>query len=105
MAGTVAMVGVLAATLALSAAVVTAGAASAWSQRLSGVADRAALAAADAASGALAGDPCERAAQVAATADAELESCDIEGLVVTVAVAASFGSLPATVWSRAGPPP
>ncbi|MBD7956308.1 helicase [Microbacterium sp. Sa4CUA7] len=105
MAGSVAAVGVLGASLALGLGLLNVGAASAWSQRLSGAADHAALAAADAASGAITGAPCERAARVADTAGAVVASCEVDGLVATVTLAARFGVVPATATARAGPPP
>lgn len=105
MAGVVAVVGMLGAGVVLGGSLLGAASASVWSQRLTGAADAAALAAADAASGAVAGVPCERAEQLARLAGAQLASCEIEGLVATVAVSASFGLLPAVALARAGPPP
>ncbi|MGA7149114.1 MAG: helicase, partial [Microbacterium sp.] len=64
----------------------------------------AALAAADTASGLVSGVPCERAAEVAATAGAFVEACDVAGLIATVSVSARFGVFPATAHARAGPP-
>ncbi|MBW4033721.1 MAG: hypothetical protein HIU88_13840 [Acidobacteria bacterium] len=74
-------------------------------QRVVGASDLAALAAADTASGAVAGEPCERAARVAAAANAVVSSCQIDGLVVGVTVVGSFAGIPITSRSRAGPPP
>jgi secretion/DNA translocation related TadE-like protein len=105
MAGTVAVVGVVGVTAVLSVALVTAAAAHVHSQRLAGVADSAALAAADAASGAVSGVPCERAAQLAASGDMVLAACEIDGLIATITVEASFSGLPAAATARAGPPP
>ena len=76
-----------------------------FGQRLAGVADAAALAAADAASGAVTGIPCERAEEVAAAAGTVLEACGVDGLIATVTVAGRFGALPAAASARAGPPP
>jgi secretion/DNA translocation related TadE-like protein len=105
MAGTVAGVGVMAGAIVVTAALAVVGAASVHTQRLSGAADAAALAAADAASGAVTGIPCDRAAEVAASAGATVTRCDLDGLVATVTVSAPFGALAASVSARAGPPP
>ncbi|MFG6403627.1 helicase [Microbacterium sp. P04] len=104
MAATTAAVGVIAAALTLTVALGTVAAASVHGQRLAGAADAAALAAADAASGAVAGVPCERAAVVAVSAGAEVTACELEGLIATVTVSAPFGVFPAAVQARAGPP-
>ena len=97
--------------LAIIAAVVTIGlfgvglaAAMSARQRVIGVSDLAALAAADAASGAVAGLPCEVASRVAAGAGARLEACQVDGLVVDVTAGARFAGIPITARSRAGPP-
>ncbi|MFF2632715.1 Rv3654c family TadE-like protein [Microbacterium sp. NPDC058021] len=105
MPGAVAAVGVLATGVLLGASLLSVGTAAAWSQRLSGAADAAALAAADAASGAVAGVPCERAAEVAATAGAAVIACELDDLVATVTLGATYGVLPVSVAARAGPPP
>ena len=105
MAGTLLSVGVMASAATLSVGLVAAGSAAAFGQRLAGAADAAALAAADAASGAVTGIPCDRAAEIAAAAGAVVQRCDLDGLVATVVVAASFARLPATAVARAGPPP
>ena len=98
--GIVAMAGVLAVGFA------TAGAASVFSQKLSTVADAAALAAADAASGAVSGAaPCERAAELAETGTATVSTCELDGLIATVTVSATFLRFPVTAMARAGPPP
>jgi secretion/DNA translocation related TadE-like protein len=105
MAGTLLAVGVVACTAALAVGLTTAGAAAVYSQKLAGVADAAALAAADTASGLVAGSPCERAGEVAAASATALVECDLAGLVVTVTVSGAFGRFPATASARAGPPP
>ena len=105
MAGTVLSVGIAVCTATLAASFVTAGAAAAFGQRMAGVADAAALAAADAASGAVTGIPCDRAAEVASAAGADIASCSLDGLVATVGIASSFLRLPASATARAGPPP
>lgn len=69
-----------------------------------GAADAAALAAADTASGAVAGVPCDRAAETARLNDAVLVDCDLEGLVASVSVRRSVGVLDVRSRARAGPP-
>jgi secretion/DNA translocation related TadE-like protein len=104
MAGTLLSVGVVVCTATLSVSLVSAGAAAVFSQRLAGVADAAALAAADAASGLIAGDPCGRASEVASASASVVASCDLDELVATVTVSATFGRMEATASARAGPP-
>jgi len=104
MPGTAVTVGVVGCVTALTVGLASIAAASVFGQRLAGVADAAALAAADAASGAVTGVPCERAQQVAAAGGADVGVCDLDGLIATVTVTASFGVLPASASARAGPP-
>lgn len=105
MAGVAAGVGalVIAATLAVGAG--SAAAAAVRSARAAGAADSAALAAADTASGAVAGVPCERAAQVADASGASLISCDVEDAIATIRVRVGAGPFAAEGRARAGPPP
>ncbi|WP_243073985.1 Rv3654c family TadE-like protein [Microbacterium sp. SS28] len=105
MAGTGLAVGIVAGCAALVLGLTTVSAAAVTGQRLAGAADAAALAAADAASGASRGVPCERAADVAQAGGASLAACDVDGLVATVTVSATFGALTASASARAGPPP
>lgn len=105
MPGTLLAVGVIACTATVAVGLVAAGGAALYGQRLAGAADAAALAAADAASGAVSGDPCDRAAQVAEAAEVALERCDLDALIATIRVSGSFAGLPATAVARAGPPP
>ena len=105
MAGAIAAIGVVGCAATLSVGLVFSGSAAVFGQRLAGAADAAALAAADAASGAVAGVPCESAEAVARSAAAELSGCEINGLTATVTVSAMFGGLPAAATARAGPPP
>lgn len=97
--------------LALVMAVVTVGlsgaglaAALTARQRVIGAADLSALAAADAASGAIGGVPCNIATGVATANGTRLRACDIHGLVVSVTVIGSFAGIPVEASSRAGPP-
>ncbi|MFV0319471.1 MAG: helicase, partial [Microbacterium sp.] len=66
--------------------------------------DAAALAAADAASGAVPGEPCASASAVAAAGGATLIDCRLDGLVATVRVAYPYAGLRAEASARAGPP-
>lgn len=104
MAGAVLVVGsmLLSSSLALGLAAV--GGAAVTARRVAGAADNAAIAAADTVSGALAGEPCERAAEVAEASGTRLASCGTEGLEAVVLVEASFAGWTATARARAGPP-
>ena len=104
MPGVPLVVGVVACTAALAVGFAQVAGAAAFSQRLAGAADAAALAAADTASGVATGVPCERAAEVAAASGVALATCDLAGLVATVSVSGSFGPIAATATARAGPP-
>jgi secretion/DNA translocation related TadE-like protein len=103
-AGAVLAVAVVAAVALVAIAVVGLGAGLAVRQRVLGAADAAALAAADAASGAVAGDPCPLAARVAAANGARLDACAADGLVLTVAVSAGALGIRLTARATAGPP-
>jgi hypothetical protein len=105
MPGVPTVVGVVAATAGLTVGLCAVASGSVHAQRLAAAADAAALAAADTASGAVPGVPCERAAEVAATAAAHVVACDLDELVATVTVSAPFGVMPASASARAGPPP
>jgi len=104
-AGSALAIGVLAVTTALASGLASVGAAAAWSQRLAGAADAAALAAADAASGAVDGDPCGRAEELAVASGAVVATCQLDELIATVTVSATFGPITSTASARAGPPP
>ena len=71
---------------------------------LAGVADAAALAAADTASGALAGVPCEAAQSVAELGGAVLSRCEIDGAIATIGVSRQLLGVTVEVRARAGPP-
>ncbi len=105
MAGSVLSVGTVGVVAALAVGLCGVAAAAVFGQRLSGAADAAALAAADSASGAVAGIPCEQADRLAGAFGASVVSCEVDGLVATVAVTATFAGIPATATARAGPPP
>ncbi len=105
MAGSLAAIGIVGCVATLCVGLAAAGSAAVLGQRLAGAADAGALAAADAASGAVVGVPCELAEVIAAASGAGLAACEIDGLTATVTVSARFGNLPATASARAGPPP
>ncbi len=105
MAGTAVVIGALAVTATLALGYGAVGAAAAHATRLTGVADAAALAAADAASGAIPGGPCERATELAEPAGAALTVCQVDGMVATVQIDAAFGIMGSAARARAGPPP
>ncbi|MDQ1084740.1 MULTISPECIES: Rv3654c family TadE-like protein [Microbacterium] len=104
MAGTVATVGVVAALAAVTVSLAVVGGAVVEARRVAGVADAAALAAADAASGAVSGSPCERADQVAEVSGLRVDTCEMEGLIATITVGGAYGGIPLDARSRAGPP-
>jgi secretion/DNA translocation related TadE-like protein len=66
-------------------------------------AEAAALAAADVASGAIAGYPCERAAEASALGGASLDSCEITGDVATVRISRSVLGFDVAADAKAGP--
>jgi len=72
--------------------------------RAAAAADAAALAAADALVGVASGDPCGRAAELAAANGAELLRCVPDGLVVTVRVVAGAPPIVLAADATAGPP-
>ncbi|MBX3194089.1 MAG: helicase [Schumannella sp.] len=103
-AGSVLALALVGALVTCSSAVLVLGAALTVRQRAIGAADAAALAAADGASGAIAGEPCELAARVAAANRTALTGCQVDGLVATVQVSVRAGPAGATARSTAGPP-
>ncbi len=104
-AGAVLMLAIVAAVVLVGVVAVGLAAGLAARQRLIGASDLAALAAADAASGAISGQPCELAAQVVRAGGGRLSRCQVDGLVVGVTVLGSFGGIPLEAHSAAGPPP
>lgn len=105
MAGATLSVGVLAVSVALAAGIAVASAASIAQVRASGAADAAALAAADALTGVVAGDPCDRASDLARRHGARVTACGLDLAVATITVAVPFGPFAAAGRARAGPPP
>jgi secretion/DNA translocation related TadE-like protein len=67
-------------------------------------ADAAALAAADVVVGLIAGFPCAEAQRVADANGVQLASCELDGLIVTVAASGSALGIPITMRATAGPP-
>lgn len=106
MAGSALAAGLLATATALSLGLAVVGGAAVTAQRTAGAADAAALAAADAASGAVPSPdgPCALSARVAEAAGATLTDCVIQGFVATVEVQAAYAGLAAVSRARAGPP-
>lgn len=72
-------------------------------QAVAGAADAAALAAADTASGLIAGYPCEAAESVAGANGTSLTSCTVDGLVVTVSASRVILGFPVSATATAGP--
>jgi secretion/DNA translocation related TadE-like protein len=103
-AGSLLAVGVLASVLAVTSMVITVSLALAVKQRVTGAADAAALAAADTASGAIAGFPCDVAATAARLNGAELVRCEVSGAVATVSARVGYLGFDISVAARAGPP-
>jgi secretion/DNA translocation related TadE-like protein len=105
MPGTIAVTGIVAAAALLTSGLAMVGAAAVAGQRLASAADAGALAAADAASGAVPGIPCARAAEVVGTFGAVVDACDLDELVATITVSLQLGPVTARSSARAGPPP
>ena len=105
MAGAVLSVAIVGVAAAMTVGLASVGAAASFAQRLAGTADAAALAAADAAAGAVSGDPCDRADEIAGAAGAFVTACEVTDLVVTITVSAPFGQFTSLASARAGPPP
>jgi hypothetical protein len=102
MPGAVVAGGMAACAAAFTVGLVTAGSAAVFGQRLAGAADAAALAAADGASGAAVGVPCELAERVAAASGVGIDRCEVDELTAVVTVSARFGGFTGTASARAG---
>lgn len=103
-AGTVLVLGVVGAIVALTAAVVPQLSVHVASMRAANAADAAALAAADAVSGAIPGIPCDLAAATATRNGATLESCTTDGPTASVRVGVTVIGIAVSARARAGPP-
>jgi secretion/DNA translocation related TadE-like protein len=73
-------------------------------RRAVAAAELAALAGGEVAVGRVAGAACEAADQVASSAGAVIDRCDVDGLVVTVTATVGGGALRSSGTARAGPP-
>lgn len=104
MPGAMLVVGSILVTSTLTIGLAATGGAAVAARRAAGAADNAAIAAADTVSGALPGEPCERAAEVAEASGARLSACGTDDLDAIVTVDVSFAGLSATANARAGPP-
>jgi secretion/DNA translocation related TadE-like protein len=102
-AGTVAALGLGLAIVAVFLLAVPLYVALAARHAVTGAADAAALAAADAASGLVPGHPCDLAARVAAANGASVEDCAVDGLVATVTVGRTVLGLAVSERASAGP--
>ncbi|WP_241979227.1 Rv3654c family TadE-like protein [Cryobacterium sinapicolor] len=102
--GTVLMLGVLGAVVLLTAVLLPLFAALAVGQMVQGAADAAALAAADTASGAVAGVPCAAAAEAAKLNGASVTVCTVEGLISSVTAMRGYLGFELVAQARAGPP-
>lgn len=99
-----AVLGCALAAVLLGIPVVAAGAQLEAGHRAGGAADAAALAASDAATGWLPGDPCALADEVARAASTQIVSCDVAGDEARVEVRASTPLGVARARARAAPP-
>jgi secretion/DNA translocation related TadE-like protein len=103
--GSVVAVGLVGAIVALGAGLLGISTVLVEHRRIAGAADAGALAAADAASGLVAGEPCARALAVVAENGAQLDSCTISGARALVAARGTPLGIPVVVTALAGPPP
>ena len=104
-AGSVLALAVLAATVLLTTIVVLALGLLTVGRSVANAADAAALAAADTASGAIAGYPCEAARAVAALNGIVVTRCTVTGLIASVSVGRRVQGIEIFASARAGPPP
>lgn len=102
-AGGVLAIAIVGATMVATIGILTLGAALVTRQGVAAAADAAALAAADAMLGAVPGEPCTLAAEVALANTASLVACRIDGAEVYVTAQAAFAGIPVAVSARAGP--
>ncbi|MFE6963938.1 Rv3654c family TadE-like protein [Agromyces sp. NPDC057679] len=103
-AASVVALGLVGAIIGLSALLVPVLGAFVGSQRAANAADAAALAAADASSGAVPGTPCALASAIAERNGVELVSCELDGPIAEVSVRAGVPGFALTAEARAGPP-
>lgn len=103
-AGSILAIAVLGATVLLTTLVVSTLALLAVGRSVATAADAAALAAADTASGAIAGYPCPAANAVAALNEAAVTRCAVAGLIASVSVKRTVLGIELSASARAGPP-
>ena len=103
-AGSVLVVTIMGAVVAATLLLASVATALVTARSVAGAADASALAAADARAGFSADPPCAAAAVVASANDVRVVACDVDGLVVTVAVATSYMGLSIVQAATAGPP-
>jgi secretion/DNA translocation related TadE-like protein len=104
-AGTILIVGLVATVIALTALVIPLYWALSVKHALAGATDAAALAAADTASGLIAGYACDNAARLAVANNAYIEECTVDGRIVTVTASRRILGILVTTSATAGPPP
>ena len=102
--GSILIVGIIGALALLTSVAIPSYMALATRQAIIGAADAAALAAADASTGAVPGVPCDRAREVASANGTELRACELDGYVATVAVSGTALGIRVTATATAGPP-
>jgi secretion/DNA translocation related TadE-like protein len=103
-AGSLLVVGILAATIALAALCAPLYSVLVAKQQVAGAADAAALAAADVAVGRVPGVPCTVADAVSAANRATLLGCEEDGVIVTVRVGTTVLGFQIVATATAGPP-
>ena len=104
-AGSILAIAVLGATVLLTTLVVSILALLTVGRSVANAADAAALAAADTASGAIAGYPCAAAEAVATLNEAAVLRCSVTGLIASVSVTRTVHGIDVSAHARAGPPP
>ena len=103
-AGSILVLAVIGATVLLTALVISSLALLAVGRSVANAADAAALAAADTASGAIAGYPCAAANAVATLNNTTLTRCSVTGLIASVALRRNVQGFSILATARAGPP-
>ena len=98
------MLGVLGSVLLMTTVMLPVFVALVVGQSVQGAADAAALAAADTASGAVAGVPCAAAAEAARLNGASVTACTVDGLIASVSAARGYLGFELGAQARAGPP-
>ncbi|MDJ0338163.1 Rv3654c family TadE-like protein [Cryobacterium sp. PH31-O1] len=104
-AGSILALAVLAGTVLLTTLVVSILGLLAVGRSVANAADAAALAAADTASGAIAGYPCAAADAAATLNETAVTRCTVTGLIASVSVRRRVHGIDISASARAGPPP